>query len=170
MNQPTWHGLLFNATLLLGMSVLYDLILLQGRGASRLRQVISGIVLGGIGIAIILTAFPLIDGVIFDTRSVLLSISGLFFGFLPTLIAVGLTAAYRLYLGGGGALTGVMVILTSALIGWVWRYLRRRALDKMGWWELYLFGWVVHLICSCGCTPCRVVWRARCLPRLPCRC
>lgn len=145
MNQPTWHGLLFNATLLLGMSVLYDLILLQGRGASRLRQVISGIVLGGIGIAIILTAFPLIDGVIFDTRSVLISISGLFFGFLPTLIAVGLTAAYRLYLGGGGALTGVMVIFTSALIGWVWRYLRRRALDKMAWWELYLFGWVVHL-------------------------
>ncbi len=145
MTQPTWHGLLFNAALLLGMSVLYDLILLQGQGFSRLRQVFSGFVLGAIGVAIILTAFPLIDGVIFDTRSVLLSVSGLFFGFLPTLLAAVITAAYRLHLGGGGALTGVLVIFTSALIGLLWRYLRRRALERIPWWELYLFGWVVHL-------------------------
>ena len=145
MTQPTWHGLLFNAALLLGMSVLYDLFLLQGRRFSRLRQAVSGVILGAIGIAIITTAFPLIEGVIFDTRSVLLSVSGLFFGFLPTLLAAVITAAYRLYLGGGGALTGVIVIFTSALMGLLWRYLRRRALEQIAWWELYLFGWVVHI-------------------------
>lgn len=57
-----------------------------------------------------------------------------------------ITAVYRLYLGGAAALTGVLVILASGGLGLGWRYLRRRQLEDIPLWQLYLFGVVVHLV------------------------
>ena len=43
-------------------------------------------------------------GIVFDTRSVLLAVSGLFLGAVPTVVAVTMTAAFRLLQGGAGGL------------------------------------------------------------------
>jgi CheY-like chemotaxis protein len=48
--------------------------------------------IGLLGIAVMMTNWELLPGLVFDTRSVLLSISGLFFGAVPTLLAVAMTA------------------------------------------------------------------------------
>ncbi|MCX7976176.1 MAG: PAS domain S-box protein, partial [Bellilinea sp.] len=86
------------------------------------------------------------EGIIFDTRSVLISTAGLFFGVIPTLIVMLITAAYRLYISGPAALTGVLVILASGGLGLGWRYLRRRQLEDIPARQLYLFGLLVHLV------------------------
>lgn len=111
----------------------------------RIRKLFTGVILGGIGIAVMLNAWTFAPGIAFDTRSVLISTSGLFFSTLPTLVAAIITGAFRILQGGEGMWTGILVIATTGGIGVVWRHLRRQRLDTIGIWELYLFGLVVHL-------------------------
>ncbi len=85
-------------------------------------------------------------GIFFDSRSVLLSISGLFFGGLPTIIACVITAAFRIYLGGGAVWVGVGVIFSSGLIGLLWRKRRKQSLADIGYPELAGFSLLVHLV------------------------
>jgi PAS domain S-box-containing protein len=65
-------------------------------------------------------------GIIFDGRSMILSVSGLFGGPIVAGVAAVMTAAYRLWLGGPGAFVGVSVILESAGLGVIFYYIRRR--------------------------------------------
>ena len=122
MNEPSFLGLVQNISLLLALVLVFDMLVVQNRTRPyKLRQAITGILLGGIGIVVMMTPWVLTPGAIFDTRSVLLGISGIFFGSIPTLIAMVMTAGFRIYQGGIGALTGVLVILatgTLAIRGW----------------------------------------------------
>src|SRR5690606_12038311 len=136
-----------NATLLLAIIFIYDLTLNnQASGHTYWRQALTGIGLGIAAIIIMLTPWEFAPGIIFDTRSVLLGVSGLFFGFIPTAIAMLIASAFRFYQGGSAVLTGVGVILVSGLTGMLWRHFRQHILIKIGMLELYLFGLVTHLL------------------------
>lgn len=138
-------GLINNTALLLSMCLVYD-ALAKNKDADRsVRKALTGFLLGGIGIAVMVSHWQWYSGVIFDTRSILLCTSGLFFGTVPTIIAMTMTGAYRLYLGGNGAMMGVSVILASGLIGILWRK-KRENLADISLPELYLFGVAVHLV------------------------
>ncbi|WP_006747356.1 putative bifunctional diguanylate cyclase/phosphodiesterase [Thioalkalivibrio paradoxus] len=146
MSQPIVTALLQNAALLLALVVVLTL-LPRGLDSYQARvRVLMGFVLGVIGIGIMSTPFVLEPGIVFDTRSVLLAVSGVFFGALPTAIAMAIAAAYRLIQGGAGAWTGVSVIVASGLIGIAWAQLRRRPVAEIGAGELYLLGVVVHAV------------------------
>jgi len=56
------------------------------------------------------------SGVIFDSRSVVLSVAGLFGGPVVTDIATVFAGAYRLYLGGVGARVGGGIIVSFAML------------------------------------------------------
>jgi PAS domain S-box-containing protein len=146
MNDTSFLGLVQNATLLLAVAFLFDVAASRWRvGQSSFWNALVGLALGAIGITVMLTPWTFGQGIVFDTRSVLLGISGLFFGFISTAIAMAMTAAFRFYQGGTGALTGIAVILTSGAIGIAWHHFRRRSLAKISWQELYFFGMVIHL-------------------------
>ncbi|HQN26639.1 MAG TPA: PAS domain S-box protein, partial [Syntrophales bacterium] len=146
MNDASFVGLFQNAILLLGVAFMFDVAASRWRiGKALLWQALIGVALGAVGVAVMLTPWAFGSGIVFDTRSVLLGISGFFFGFLPTTIAVAITAAFRVLQGGAGVFTGVSVILVSGAIGLAWRRFRDRSLTEMSWRELYLFGLVVHL-------------------------
>lgn len=85
-----------------------------------------GFCLGIVGMLVMLTPWAVTPGIHVDARSVLIGIAGLFFGLVPTLIAMGMTSALRLYEGGAGASTGVLMILASGFIGLVWRHWRHK--------------------------------------------
>lgn len=87
MNYSSAIGLVNNAALLLALCLLYDMLgpRLQDR-KTILRQVLTGIVLGAIGLAIMCNSWHFVQGVVFDTRSVLLAISGFFFGTIPVIV------------------------------------------------------------------------------------
>lgn len=140
------YGLIHNAALLLAVAFIFDLVAIRWQTRQTIPiQVPVGLILGFIGITVMLTPWICMPGVVFDTRSVLLAISGLFFGALATTVAMVMTAAFRFYQGGAGAWTGVAVILTSGAIGIAWRYSRHQPLSEISWRELYLFGVVIHV-------------------------
>jgi diguanylate cyclase (GGDEF)-like protein/PAS domain S-box-containing protein len=146
MNYESILGLIQNALLLIAVAFIFDLAASRWQTGQRsFRQAPVGLALGFIGVTVMLTPWTFVPGIVFDMRSVLLGISGLFFGWVPATIAMVITAAFRFYLGGSGAWTGVAVILASGSIGIAWRYFRRSPLSNITWGELYLFGLVIHL-------------------------
>lgn len=140
-------GFIYNATLLIGLGVLYDILTLRRVGEKILfNQILTGVMLGAIGIAVMSNPWEFTPGVIFDTRSVLLCITGFFFGTIPAIITILITGGYRLLLGGAGAWVGFAVIATSGLVGLAWRYKRKNDLKNVSIKELYIFGVIVHVL------------------------
>lgn len=152
MNESFFLGLIYNASLLLAMVVVFELLTSKMKQRrSSLWKVFAGLILGAIGLSVMSTNWEMTPGIVFDTRSVLLGITGLFFGWVPTLIALLMTAVYRIYQGGAGMMMGVTVILVSSLLGLIWRSLRKDKVYDLSWFELYVFGLLVHvamLLCT----------------------
>ncbi|MBU4119724.1 MAG: PAS domain S-box protein, partial [Proteobacteria bacterium] len=147
MIDPAYIGLIQNAALLLAMAFIYDVMTSRYQlGPSPLMQLAIGGLLGVLGCILILSPWTFMPGIVFDTRSVLLSVSGLFFGAIPTVAAMAITAALRLSLGGAAAWTGVSVILATGSLGILWHNVRRQPLKKISWQEFYLFGLLVHAV------------------------
>jgi PAS domain S-box-containing protein len=144
-------ALFINAMLLLGLAQATLMIMSfrrPGRFARQPRrpELLAGLLVGLIAIVLMRVSATLLPGVIFDTRSILLSIAGLFLGPVPTLVAMAMAAAYRWSLGGVAQLTGVAVILASGILGLVWRRFLAGRLDAIGWRPLYALGLVVHVV------------------------
>ena len=147
MENPFYIGLLENAAILIAVAVLYDFIWLKADKSRKLPlQALLGLLLGGIGIILMKSPWTLVDGIVFDTRSILLTISGLFFGGITTVIAMAIMIFYRFNLGGTGAFMGVAVIATSALIGLVWRKLHPKIIEEKKLGEVYVVSFIVHLV------------------------
>jgi len=138
-------GLLQNTAILLAFSMLYDnLWIKREEHWSPFNKVLIGAVIGAIGIVLMLTPWTLVPGITFDTRSVMISISGLFFGAIPTLIAMIIDIAFRWYIGGDGVWMGMMVILLSGSVGILWRNIRPGWMYGNSFKELLLMGILVH--------------------------
>lgn len=146
MNNSIIVGLLHNTAILLALAMFYENFWLNNEDNKRIKaKLITGIILGGIGTILMFTPWVLEPGVVFDTRSVMLSIAGLFFGIIPTMIAIIITSLVRFYLGGEGIYMGIAVIITSGLIGVLWRTYRPHWKNKKYYFELLSMGIVVHL-------------------------
>jgi len=136
--------LIKGVALLLALCLLQGFVLRRWRGDEILGQIVSGLLFGGIcviGMKIPLSVAP---GVIFDARSVVLSMAGLFGGPVVGILATGIAAAYRLWLGGGGAPVGVAVIVSAMSLGLLYRYCRHHGWVGVGVWQLLVFGLIVH--------------------------
>jgi len=90
--------------------------------------------------------FPLIlgPGLIFDGRSIMISLCGLFFGPLAGAIAGVITIIYRVSLGGAGLYMGIGVIISSTLFGATAYFRWRRRGLPITAKRLLLLGVVVH--------------------------
>jgi len=139
-------SLVYNISLILVLVGLYSGVWFKPNLPYRLKDVLDGVLVGLVGLAVMANPWTLQDGIVFDVRSVLLGTAGLFFGFIPAAVAAALTAAYRLWEGGAGAWPGVAVILSSAGLGLLWRRLRPGLPRDGGVVELYLFGVTLHLL------------------------
>lgn len=151
MNYEPLAGIISNAALLLALWVVYEATFLKINVSTSLKKVLVGIVIGLICIALMLNPWELSPGIFFDTRSILLGITGLFFGLVPTLIAMSIAALFRLYQGGAGSWMGVSVIITSSMLGLFWNRHHERLKKAFGKLDLYVFGLAVHvtmLLCT----------------------
>jgi PAS domain S-box-containing protein len=152
MNKAFFLQLVFNASLLLTLALIYDLLAVRWRvGRASLRQVPVGLIIGAVGVIIMLASWKMEPGIVFDTRSILIGVSGLYFGTIPTLVAMAITAAFRFSIGGAATGMGITVIIASGAIGIGWRHMRRSHLADITWGELVLFGLSIHLA-MLGCT------------------
>ncbi len=137
--------LVYNLSLLVALSVVS--VFIEGRWShtTTLGKVLQGLLFGVISIIGMMYPFVLSEGVIFDGRSIIISIVTLFFGPLAGVITTGMTIAYRLYLGGGGAMTGILVATSSYLIGLAFYYLQVQGnSNKVTIATLFYTGITVH--------------------------
>lgn len=147
MESKILISLINNAALLLAMCIVYDALAIKQETIKPVvRRILTGTILGAICIAVMLNPLQWHQGIIFDTRSVLLCVAGLFFEPLSAFIAMGMAAAFRIHLGGYGAWMGVAVILASGSIAMIWRRMRKSDLVDISLQELYTLGLVVHLV------------------------
>jgi PAS domain S-box-containing protein len=115
------------------------------------RQLLNGLIFGSISICVMAFPFNLMPGLIFDTRSIIISIGALFGGPLTAIVAVSISVAYRILQGGVGTLMGIMVIITSASLGTMYYYFRKKKPATMNNINIYIFGLIVHIaMLSCA--------------------
>ncbi|MEK9804221.1 MAG: diguanylate cyclase [Curvibacter sp.] len=139
--------LIYSTALLLALSALYEFNL-RLWGERRLAATVSaGLIFGAICIFGMLHPARLAPGVIFDGRSAILGVAGIFAGPLAAVIAGLMAAAYRLSLGGAGAWVGVAVISTSVLAGLFMRHALRRGWTQPKLLDFLIFGTLLHIIC-----------------------
>lgn len=134
------------AALLLSLSLLQSFVLRFSKQRRFIKQVTSGLVFGAICIIGMMMPIEVMPGVIFDPRTVVLSMAGLFGGAIVAGITVVLAGSYRIILGGGGVFVGVAVVLVSAGLGLGYRYCVNKGWAKIDIKQLLLFGMLVHVV------------------------
>jgi signal transduction histidine kinase/ActR/RegA family two-component response regulator len=146
MNEPIIISLVQNIAVLLALAMLYENFWLRNdKPRGLISKIFSGIILGLIGIVLMYTPWTMMPGLVFDTRSVMLAISGIFFGPFPTIIAMVISGLARIYMGGEGMWMGLTVIVSSGTIGLVWAELRKSWKRINRPIELFALGLVVHI-------------------------
>ncbi len=135
-----------NTVLLVSLIVIYTVFTHRLGGKSNYSLIISGVLFGAVAIFGMMMPFEFSPGVIFDGRSIVLSLAGLFGGPVVGMVAAILTATYRIWLGGTGTLIGVSVSFQSALFGILFYFLRRRYPRIVTPLSLLGFGFIVHLV------------------------
>lgn len=144
-----FKDLLYNTTLLISMSIAGNIFYIKPRKNPIFASILHGLIVGGIGIVLMLSSVELSPGLIFDTRSILISVTAIFYGGIPTGIAVLLISAYRIMMGGTGAVMGVLVTVLTAATGLLWKHFRFQKIikrQKSKWVEFYIFGLITHLV------------------------
>ena len=135
-----------NTALLVSLIVIYTVFIHRIGEKSNYSLIISGVLFGAVAIFGMMMPFTFTPGVIFDGRSIILSLAGLFGGPVTGMVAAILTATYRMWLGGAGALIGVSVSFQSALFGVLFYFLRRCYPRIVNSLSLLGFGFIVHLV------------------------
>jgi PAS domain S-box-containing protein len=136
----------YNLLGLLALSVLSGFISSKFEKSDILGKVLQGIVFGLIALIGMIFPYRLAEGLIFDGRSIVISLCTLFFGPLSGIIATVISLSYRIWLGGIGVFMGGSVIVCSFLTGWYFYHLRRKVKIHLSNRNLYLFGVIVHLL------------------------
>jgi PAS domain S-box-containing protein len=137
--------LLYNLALLVALSMIAGFIR-QRRGHQRRGALLQGLLFGGAALIGMMRPLVLGPGLIFDGRSVMISLCGVFFGPLATAVAAGMALVYRIMLGGPGAIMGVLVITESALVGLLFHHLWTRKGKEPSTGELLGVGALVHVL------------------------
>ena len=109
-------------SILLALSLLQGFVIRFRRTNKVVEQGLTGLLFGGICVVGMMLPVEIIPGVIFDPRSVILSMAGLFGGFAVAAISAIIAGGYRIWIGGGGVYVGVAVIVSCTVLGLLYRY------------------------------------------------
>lgn len=146
MNQELLTALINNAALLLALSIVCEISFQLPKRFKKYESVIIGLLISAICVVIMSTRFVMAPGLIFDTRTILISVAALFFGPIPTAMTVATASVYRIVEGGIGLIAGLATIVTSALTGYLWNRFIISRQKKRRWLSLYLMSVTVHLV------------------------
>lgn len=145
MNSAFFQSIINNVAILLVLALLNQLrhqyFIMTGKSAY-----IEGVIAGMIGIAIMMNPLVFRVGLVFDTRSILLSLLTLFFPLPTALIAAAITLVFRIIMGGVGMFTGMLVIIVVTGFGYLWRRYVFEKTFMNRTTELYVFGVLVHFL------------------------
>jgi len=132
-----------NVSLIALVAVGYASLRRSASVPKRLRDIAMGLLFGfGAALAMALR-IEIMPGVFVDGRNIMTSLVVVFCGPLASVIAVAITILYRLWLGGGGALSGVAAAIAAALVASGFCALRSRYQFRVNAWSFLLLGMAV---------------------------
>jgi len=161
MGMAFFTDILNNIGLLLALCFLYRFTARYWKMNTFNGKIFAGLLFGGVASSGMLLPVVYSPGIVFDGRTIVLAMIGLFGGILPATIAVGMTSILRVWQGGIGIWMGLGTIVSSALIGVLYRYIRIRYPLMKTAMHFYIFGIVVHVV-MLGCTialPAHIRWQ-----------
>ncbi len=137
--------IIYNLSLLVTLSLLSAFIWNAQKLSYVSKSVFQGFIFGIIAIVGMMYPLEFAEGVIFDGRSVIISLCGLFFGPISVAISSLMAVAFRIYQGGVGVFPGSMVVIVSGLTGvfFYFRYYKKYNFIKLK--HLIILGFVVHV-------------------------
>jgi two-component system, cell cycle sensor histidine kinase and response regulator CckA len=138
--------LIQNVAFLVALAVGLQMLARRMEGRPVLYGLVTGLLFGGVGIIGMMTPMHFAPGVIYDGRSIVLSLAGLFGSPIAAAIAAVMCGVYRVNLGGAGALAGVLTIAESAMLGAGLYYLRRHDDAWVRPLRLLAFALLVHVL------------------------
>ncbi|WDR04823.1 diguanylate cyclase [Devosia rhodophyticola] len=116
--NSAWHDLYANlAVVALLLSVWTHAQYWLERHAPLLRNILFGTLMGAGAVATMVLSVELLPGVFIDLRTSILAVAALFGGPLSALVAASIAIAYRLIIGGNGAIAGTMSIALASGMG-----------------------------------------------------
>lgn len=142
----TFIELIYNAALLLMLFVIYQLTNHINKKYTLFKQIANGLLIALACIAIMSISLESYQGVLLDTRAILISVTALLFGPVPTIITIAVAIIFRIIQGGTGVLSGAAVIISSAIIGTVWRLWIYSKATKQRWLNVYAMSFLVHTV------------------------
>ena len=136
--------LIYDLSILISISIISGFL---GHRNSKYQYhaVLQGLLFGSASVIGMLHPLIVAPGLIFDGRSIMISLSGLFFGPLAAMIAGTMALALRIQQGGSGAMGGVFVILSSAFIGTLFHRRTKKTDGVVTMRQLLLMGFIVHV-------------------------
>lgn len=141
--------LILNLTLLVSLTILAGFFDKRLKEKSLRRSVLQGALFAATTIIGMTRPLVLGPGLIFDGRSVMISLCALYFGPVSASIAAGAAIVYRVVLGGSGTGMGVAVALSSAALGIIVRVRHNPENGPFSSTRLYGFGVAVHVAMLC---------------------
>jgi diguanylate cyclase (GGDEF)-like protein/PAS domain S-box-containing protein len=141
--------IIYNISLLLSVGIVYAVTPFNRIQLNTRQKILVGVVIGAVGMLIMSRPVVFTEGIVFDGRSILLGVSGMFFGAIPTAIAAALMLPYRIWMGGSGLPTGIVVIITASAIGVLWHQLRYRDFmqsPRVGHREILGVSVLIHIV------------------------
>jgi PAS domain S-box-containing protein len=140
--------LIYNLAVLVAISVVSGFIDQRWSRDKWAGRLLQGLLFGLATVVGMMYPVHVSEGLIFDGRSIVLSLSALFFGPVTGLLAASIAGIYRFSLGGIGLSMGLSVILSSFLIGTLFHFLwkTRHPGKKLNMLHFYLLGFVVHSV------------------------
>ena len=137
---------IYNLALLVSLSIVSGFVDKRFSRHTKSGLIIQGLLFGAVSIIGMIHPIVFSEGIIFDGRSVVLSLVALFFGPVSGVIAGVMAFAFRLYQGGLGVLPGTLVIFFSVLIGTIYHEYKKVVNKKITIVQLLFFGVIVHIV------------------------
>ena len=137
--------LILNLTLLISLTVVSGFIEKRWARRTSTGLLLQGFLFGTASVIGMTHPLNLGPGLIFDGRSIMISLCALYFGPLAGAVTGAMALLYRIGLGGAGTIMGVLVILSSLGIGLLAHFRLTPATRPLSAIHLYLFGILVHV-------------------------
>lgn len=139
--------LIQNVAFLLIFSFFYGKRWIESIRSERiLPKILIGFIVGAIGMFFMYNRWMYQPGHSLDLRTILLSISGLYLGAIPTVVAMLFMAIYRFTIGGELMVLGLLLIASSGLLGIGWRYFQKKRSKPNTILSVYMLGIVTHAV------------------------
>lgn len=139
-----------NLALLLALSFLYSILIRMPRVNKNWNRILSGLLFGIIAIMGMMIPVQYAPGIIYDGRSIVMAMAGLFGGGIASAVSIVLAGAYRAQIGGPGMWAGLATIIACAMVGLGFRRMSKNRPETFSVFFLFVIGTSVHIV-MLGC-------------------